>query len=61
MYSPAPSLSRQNTEEITINDLKIPVGSILMVSSYVTGRSEKYFKQPNEFRPERFMKESENS
>jgi cytochrome P450 len=61
LYSPAPSLSRSNTEEITINDLKIPAESILMLSSYVTGRTEKYFKQASEFKPERFMRETENS
>jgi cholesterol 24-hydroxylase len=58
LYPPVGGLNRINTEEMDINGMKIPKGSSILLSSYVTGRSEEYFPNSTEFNPERFIKDS---
>ncbi|XP_024146435.1 cholesterol 24-hydroxylase [Oryzias melastigma] len=54
LYSTAPGTSRELAEEITIDGIRIPVGTNLMFSSYVCGRLEKFFEDPLKFDPDRF-------
>nr|AGN04303.1 cytochrome P450 [Oryzias melastigma] len=54
LYSTAPGTSRELGEEITIDGIRIPVGTSLMFSSYVCGRLERFFKDPLKFDPDRF-------
>lgn len=57
LYPPAPNLARQTTEEIEIDGYIIPSDTTVMVSTYVNGRLVKYFPNPMEYRPERFIKD----
>jgi cytochrome P450 family 4 len=57
LYPPSPLLLRRNTQEMISQGYKIPVNSIVSVSSYVSGRYENFFPEPLKFRPERFSKD----
>nr|AHL88992.1 cytochrome p450 3049A1 [Brachionus koreanus] len=60
-YPPAPEFSRKTHKEIEINGVKIPANTWLMCSPYISGHNPEYFPEPEEFKPERFLKESEFS
>ena len=55
IYPPSPLHLRVNTEEMNVSGYRIPINSMVSVSPYVCGRNGKYFKNPLEFRPERFL------
>jgi cytochrome P450 len=59
LYPPTPLLLRVNTEEMNVNSYHIPRNSVVSVSSYVAARYEKYFPNPLDFKPERFMKDAD--
>ncbi|XP_070843790.1 cholesterol 24-hydroxylase-like [Chaetodon trifascialis] len=54
IYPTAPGTSRDVLEDIVIAGIHIPGGVTCMFSSYVTGRLEKFFKDPLRFDPDRF-------
>ena len=54
LWPPIPEIARFTRKDIKINDVAIPKNSWLQVSTYVSGRTDKYFNNPAEFRPERF-------
>ncbi|XP_073667559.1 cholesterol 24-hydroxylase-like [Paramisgurnus dabryanus] len=54
LYPTAPGTSRWLPEDMIINGFKIPGGCAAIFSSYVSGRMEKFFKDPMTFDPERF-------
>uniref|UniRef100_A0A8C7Y371 Cholesterol 24-hydroxylase n=1 Tax=Oryzias sinensis TaxID=183150 RepID=A0A8C7Y371_9TELE len=54
LYSTAPGTSRELTEEITVDGIRIPAGTSVMFNSYVCGRMEKFFRDPLKFDPDRF-------
>ncbi|XP_057208755.1 cholesterol 24-hydroxylase-like isoform X1 [Triplophysa rosa] len=54
LYPTAPGTSRWLPDDIIINGLKVPGGCAAIFSSYVSGRLEKFFKDPLKFDPERF-------
>nr|AHL88998.1 cytochrome p450 3049E2 [Brachionus koreanus] len=56
-WPPIAAFSRTTTEEIEICGKKIPANTWFYVSPFVMARSEKYFPQPDEFIPERFLNE----
>lgn len=45
---------------IVIDDIHYPEGTVLSVPTYVIQRSEKYFADPEVFKPERWIAESPN-
>jgi len=55
LYPAAWSLARANYEADEIEGVHIPAGSNVMVSPYLMHRHRKYFKNPEAFRPERFL------
>ena len=60
LYPPASNASRLVTDDIDILDYTVPKNTIVMVSSYINARFEKYFPNAYEFNPERFLKDAEN-
>uniref|UniRef100_A0A3P9BK81 Cytochrome P450, family 46, subfamily A, polypeptide 1, tandem duplicate 4 n=1 Tax=Maylandia zebra TaxID=106582 RepID=A0A3P9BK81_9CICH len=54
IYPPAPGTSRDVAEDMVIDDIHIPGGFSVVFNSYVSGRLERFFKDPLRFDPERF-------
>uniref|UniRef100_A0A672ZQJ7 Cholesterol 24-hydroxylase n=1 Tax=Sphaeramia orbicularis TaxID=375764 RepID=A0A672ZQJ7_9TELE len=54
LYSTVPGTSRDILEDMVIDGIRIPGGFTCMLSSYVAGRMEKFFKDPLIFDPDRF-------
>ncbi|XP_041643826.1 cholesterol 24-hydroxylase-like [Cheilinus undulatus] len=54
LYPTAPGTSRDIPEDIVIDGIHIPAGVTIFFSSYITGRMEKFFKDPLKFDPDRF-------
>jgi len=52
---PAIRWERRLTQDVVLSGYKVPSGTIVMYSNYLSGRSEKLFKFPLEFRPERWL------
>jgi cytochrome P450 len=58
LYPPAYFMDRVNIEEDTFNGIVLPKGSNLLFSIYEIHRHSDFWKQPNEFIPERFLDET---
>nr|XP_046228441.1 cholesterol 24-hydroxylase-like [Scatophagus argus] len=54
IFPTAPGTSRTLLEDMVIDGIHIPRGAISFFSSYVTGRLNKFFKDPLTFDPDRF-------
>uniref|UniRef100_A0A8C4HUS5 Cholesterol 24-hydroxylase n=1 Tax=Dicentrarchus labrax TaxID=13489 RepID=A0A8C4HUS5_DICLA len=54
IYPTAPGTSRDVLEDMVIDGIHVPGGFTCMFSSYVTGRLDKFFKDPLKFDPDRF-------
>ncbi|KAM9356435.1 cholesterol 24-hydroxylase-like [Pholidichthys leucotaenia] len=54
LYPTAPGTSRDIVEDVVIDGICIPGGFSAAFSSYVTGRLDKFFKDPLTFDPDRF-------
>ncbi|MDH5646564.1 MAG: cytochrome P450, partial [Candidatus Heimdallarchaeota archaeon] len=57
LYPPIWLQTRKNNEEVIIDNVHIPKGSIILMPQYMIHRDPKYWEHPNEFRPERFLQE----
>ncbi|KAF2508059.1 cytochrome P450 [Flavobacterium zhairuonense] len=57
LYPPAWITDRQNLEDDTIGSFKIKKGTLIGVSFYELHRNPKYWQDPDEFIPERFLDE----
>jgi cytochrome P450 len=55
LYPPAWSMAREATTEVTAGDLRIPAGVNVIMCQYVVQRDRRWFRQPHEFRPERWL------
>jgi cytochrome P450 len=55
LYPPALAFARRSKEEIELAGYVIPKGSSIFLSPYVTQRNSRYFDDPLEFRPERWL------
>nr|ATW72320.1 cytochrome p450 CYP3049E5 [Brachionus calyciflorus] len=55
-WPPVASFSRILDEDIELLGYKIPKNTFFLMPVYVMARSEKYFPEPEEFKPERFLK-----
>ncbi|XP_068199448.1 cholesterol 24-hydroxylase-like [Antennarius striatus] len=54
LYPPAPGTSRDLQEDLVIDGIHVPAGVICMFNPYVTGRMDRFFKDPLTFDPDRF-------
>jgi len=57
LYPSAWAFLRTAIEADTIGGYKIPAGRNVILSSYVTGRSPRYWEHPERFDPDRFLPE----
>ncbi|XP_078380880.1 cytochrome P450 10-like isoform X2 [Oculina patagonica] len=49
--------ARVLTQDVVLSTYNVPSGTTVMYSNYLSGRSEKLFKFPLEFKPERWLNE----
>lgn len=59
LYSPSHAIVRDAIENDNYNGITIPKNATIIASSYAMHRNPKYWKNPNEFVPERFLEEPE--
>ncbi len=55
LYPPLWVTAREVKEDLTLGAIRVPVGSILMISPWVTHRDPRFFADPEAFRPERWL------
>ncbi|MBL8092769.1 MAG: cytochrome P450 [Anaerolineales bacterium] len=55
LYPPAWLITRQAAEDDDIEGLRVPAGSLVIVSPYVVQRRAALWPEPDRFRPERFL------
>uniref|UniRef100_A0A1I8PTX3 Cytochrome P450 n=1 Tax=Stomoxys calcitrans TaxID=35570 RepID=A0A1I8PTX3_STOCA len=56
LYPSVPFYSRSVKEDMDVGKLKVPKGCSVSILSYVVHRDEKYFPEPEKFKPSRFFK-----
>ncbi|XP_072916753.1 cytochrome P450 3A30-like [Hemitrygon akajei] len=61
LYPPAPRLDRVCKKDVKLNGVTILKDTVVVVPAYALHRDPKYWKEPEEFRPERFSKEESMS
>ncbi|CAA3031596.1 licodione synthase-like [Olea europaea var. sylvestris] len=61
LHPPIPMLARKSTTDCEIKGYTIPAGTLLFVNIWSIGRNRKYWDNPLEFRPERFLEPSKDS
>ncbi|KAI8746495.1 1,25-dihydroxyvitamin D(3) 24-hydroxylase, mitochondrial-like isoform X2 [Biomphalaria glabrata] len=59
LFPPIPMNARTTTEDMTIGGYFIPKDTILMLNVYVMSHDENIFPDPDEFRPDRWMRGEE--
>lgn len=59
LYPPAWAIGRRALDDYTIGEYTLPARSILLLSPYVVHRDPRWFDDPDIFRPERWLKETE--
>jgi cytochrome P450 len=55
LYPPAYAFGRETTAPFELGGYQIPVGSQIAVSPYGIHRNGRYFREPDRFRPERWL------
>jgi cytochrome P450 len=58
LYSPTWTIARDVREDDEINGFRVPAGSMVMLSQYVTHRRPDFWPDPERFDPERFTPEA---
>lgn len=59
LYPVAPFLTRILTKDLVLGGYNIPSGKLVLMSQYTMGRDAKYFRNPTEFLPERWLNQDE--
>ncbi|KRT79716.1 cytochrome P450 [Oryctes borbonicus] len=60
LYPVAPFLTRFPPEDINIDGYKISKNTLVIFSIYTSGRDTKYFENPSEFQPDRWLRDHRN-
>ncbi|XP_048734358.2 1,25-dihydroxyvitamin D(3) 24-hydroxylase, mitochondrial-like [Ostrea edulis] len=60
MYPIIPINARVMQEDTVLNGHVIPKNTCVLLNGYTMGYNEKYFPEPEQFRPERWLRSSEN-
>ncbi len=55
LYPPAWILGREAREDVELGEYTIPAGSTVLLPQCLVHRDERYFQEPDEFRPERWL------
>jgi len=55
LYPPAHEIRREPAEDVTIGEYEIPKGSLLVLPTWVLHRDERFWDDPEAFRPERWL------
>ncbi|MED6224934.1 hypothetical protein PIB30_088977, partial [Stylosanthes scabra] len=61
LHPTGPLIVRQSTEDCNVNGYHIPSKATVFVNVWAIGRDPSYWKEPLEFKPERFMNEEGES
>ncbi|XP_074960951.1 cytochrome P450 3A29-like [Phalacrocorax aristotelis] len=61
LFPPGGRIERVCKKTVELNGVTIPKGMVVMIPAYVLHRDPAYWPEPDEFRPERFSKESKDS
>lgn len=61
LYPPAWVLGRRALKDYEVGGYRVPAGSIVIMSQYVTHRDERYFPDPLRFDPERWTPEAKEA
>ncbi len=59
LYAPAYALGREACEDTTVGEYDVPRGTTLFMSQWVTHRDERWFDEPQKFKPARWTAEFE--
>lgn len=49
------AMGRENLHDVNLGGYDIPAGSMILMSAYVNQRSKRFYDQPNDFKPERWL------
>ncbi|XP_030047337.1 cytochrome P450 4V2 [Microcaecilia unicolor] len=60
IYPSVPVFARTTCEDCIIGGFEVPKNTVLIIIPYALHRDPKYFTDPEEFRPERFLSENSN-
>jgi cytochrome P450 len=58
LYPPVWVVGRRALEDVTIGDYEVPRHTIVITSQYIIHRDERYWPNPTEFQPERWLDET---
>ncbi|MBS1825298.1 MAG: cytochrome P450 [Acidobacteria bacterium] len=59
LFPPAWAIGRMTTREISLGGYRVPKNNIVLMSPYITHRDPRYWPEPLEFRPQRFVADKE--
>uniref|UniRef100_A0A336MFY3 CSON001125 protein n=1 Tax=Culicoides sonorensis TaxID=179676 RepID=A0A336MFY3_CULSO len=61
LYPPATFIGRFMQDDGNLNDFQIPKGTLALLSLYTAGRDPNHFSSPNDFVPERWLRNDNSS
>ncbi|XP_058004286.1 cytochrome P450 93B16-like [Hevea brasiliensis] len=60
LHPPIPMVARKSIQDCKINGYTIPANTLLFVNMWSIGRDPKYWKNPLQFQPERFLQSNDD-